>query len=57
MMSMRRTIALGIVGSVLVVAPTAVALAQPQAAACALINYRGLDRGDQRNPRLERCAH
>ena len=43
MISMRRTIALGIVGSVLVVTPTAVALAQPQAAACALINYSGLD--------------
>ena len=43
MMSVRRKVALGIVGSVLVVTPTAVALAQPQAAACALINYRGLD--------------
>jgi len=36
-------ITLGIVGSVLVIAPIAVALAQPQAAACATINYRGLD--------------
>ncbi len=43
MMSVKRTITLGIVGWVLVVTPTAVALAQPQAAACALVNYRGLD--------------
>ena len=33
----------GLIGSVLVITPVAVALAQPQAAACALINYRGLD--------------
>ena len=43
MMSVKRTITLGIVGWVLVVTPSAVALAQPQAAACALINHRGLD--------------
>ena len=42
-MSVKWKITLGIIGSVLVVTPTAVALAQPQAAACALINYRGLD--------------
>ena len=42
-MTAKRKITLGIVGSVLVIAPIAVALAQPQAAACALINYRGLD--------------
>ena len=41
--SVKWKITLGIIGSVLVVTPTAVALAQPQAAACALINYRGLD--------------
>ena len=40
---MKWKITLGIVGLVLVVTPTAVALAQPQAAACALISYRGLD--------------
>ena len=33
----------GLIGSVLVITPIAVALAQPQAAACATINYRGLD--------------
>ena len=33
----------GVIGSVLVITPIAVALAQPQAAACATINYRGLD--------------
>jgi hypothetical protein len=42
-MSVKWKIPLGIIGSLLVVTPTAVALAQPQAAACALINYRGLD--------------
>ena len=42
-MPVKWKITLGIIGSVLVVTPTAVALAQPQAAACALINYRGLD--------------
>ena len=31
------------IGSVLVIAPIAVALAQPQSAACATIDYRGLD--------------
>jgi hypothetical protein len=36
-------IALGVIGAVLVVAPIAIARAQPQAASCALINYRGLD--------------
>ena len=40
---MKWKITLGIIGSVLVVAPMAIALAQPQAAACALINYRGLE--------------
>jgi hypothetical protein len=34
---------LRVVGSVLVIAPIAVAVAQPQATACVLINYRGLD--------------
>ncbi len=33
----------GLIGSVLLIAPLAVALAQPQAAACATITYRGLD--------------
>ena len=33
----------GLIGSVLVLTPIAVALAQPQAATCATINYRGLD--------------
>ena len=42
-MPVKWKITLAIVGSMLVVTPTAVALAQPQAAACALINYRGLD--------------
>jgi hypothetical protein len=42
-MSVKWTIRLGIVGAVLVVTPVAVALAQPHAAACALIEYRGLD--------------
>ena len=42
-MSVKWKIALGIIGSVLVLTPAAVALAQPQAAACALINHRGLD--------------
>ena len=42
-MPVKWKITLGIVGSMLVVTPAAVALAQPQAAACALINYRGLD--------------
>jgi hypothetical protein len=42
-MSVKWKITLGIVGLVLFVTPTAVALAQPQATACALINYRGLD--------------
>ena len=42
-MSVKWKITLGIIGAVLVVAPTAVAWAQPQAAACVLITYRGLD--------------
>ena len=42
-MSVKWKIALGLVSGVLVVTPAAVALAQPQAAACALIEYRGLD--------------
>jgi hypothetical protein len=33
----------GLIGAVLVIVPIAVVLAQPQAAACATINYRGLD--------------
>jgi hypothetical protein len=33
----------GLIGSVLVIATVAVALAQPQAAACATIEYRGLE--------------
>lgn len=33
----------GLIGSVLVITPIAAALAQPQAAACATINYRGLE--------------
>ena len=42
-MSVKWKITLGIVVSVLVIVPAAVALAQRQATACALINYRGLD--------------
>ena len=42
-MSKKWRMTLGIIGSVLVITPIAVAWAQPQAAACALINYRGLD--------------
>ena len=42
-MAVKWRISRAIVGSLLVVAPTAVVLAQPQATACALINYRGLD--------------
>ena len=42
-MSVKWKITLGMIGLVLVVAPAAVVWAQPQAAACALINYRGLD--------------
>ena len=42
-MTAKWKIALGIIGSVLVTTPIAVAVAQPQAAACAVINYRGLD--------------
>ena len=42
-MPVKWKITLGIVGSMLVGTPTAVALAQPQAAACALIKYHGLD--------------
>ena len=42
-MSVKWKIALGLVSGVLVVTPAAVALAQPQAAACALIEYRELD--------------
>jgi hypothetical protein len=41
--SLKWEITLGIVGLVLVVTPSAVAWAQPQAAACALIDFRGLD--------------
>ena len=39
----KRKITLGMIGTLLIVTPTAVAVAQPQAAACVLINYRGLD--------------
>ena len=42
-MSARWKVRLGLVGAVLAVAPIAVAWAQPQAAACVSINYRGLD--------------
>jgi hypothetical protein len=42
-MSAKRKMTLGIIGSVLVITPIAVALAQPQAAACTTIHYRGLD--------------
>lgn len=43
MRSLKWQLTLGIVAAVLVVTPAAVALAQPQAVACALINYHGLD--------------
>ena len=33
----------GLIGSVLLITPVAVAVAQPQAAACATIGYRGLE--------------
>ena len=42
-MSVKWKITLAMIGLVLVVTPAAVVWAQPQAAACALINYRGLD--------------
>ena len=42
-MSVKWKVRLGVIGAVLVVTPTVAALAQPQAAACALITYRGLD--------------
>ena len=42
-MPVKWKLAFGIIASLLVVAPAAFALAQPQAAACALINYHGLD--------------
>jgi hypothetical protein len=42
-MSVKWKITWGIIGAALIVTPAAVAWAQPQAAACALINYRGLD--------------
>jgi hypothetical protein len=41
-MSVKWKITLGIIGSVLVVTPSAVALAQPQAASCALIAHEAL---------------
>jgi hypothetical protein len=41
--SLKWEITLGIVALVLVITPSAVAWAQPQAAACALINFRGLE--------------
>ena len=42
-MTAKKKIAMGIVGAVLIATPAAVALAQPQAAACVLIEYRGLE--------------